>query len=89
MSEDETQSPVKKRNLDGEMANAALHGETDKIVRLFGSAAREHYAAYAGRNHEVSNTHGALRTIVEQKEANGAPVGFPSQSAYPGCRYTH
>ena len=71
MSEDETQSPVKKRNLDGEMANAALHGETDKIVRLFGSAAREHYAAYAGRNHEVSNTHGALRTIVEQKEAAG------------------
>lgn len=71
MSEDGTQSPVKKRNLDGEMANAALHGETDKIVRLFGSAAREHYAAYAGRNHEVSNTHGALRTIVEQKEAAG------------------
>lgn len=50
MSEDEDQSPVKERNLDGEIANAALHRERDEIIRRFGSAAREHYAAYTGKN---------------------------------------
>lgn len=79
MSEDDKQLPVKKRNMDGELANAMLHEETDELVQRFGSAAREHYAAYAGRDHIVGNKQATLKGLAQHGGGDAQRAGFAAE----------
>lgn len=71
MAKNGEESPVRKRNMDGEMANAAMRAQTDETIRRFGSAVSEHFAAYAGRDHKARTTHATLKSLAGQKQAAG------------------